>query len=37
MTYRNYNKSKDIRWRVAIHIKKHFSFKLGNALLNAIC
>lgn len=37
MTYRNHNKSKSIKWRVAVHIKKRFSFRLGNALLNAIC
>ena len=37
MTYRNYNKSKSIKWRMAVYIKKRFSFRLGNALLNAIC
>ena len=26
-----------IKWSIAIYIKKHFSFKVGNALLNAIC
>ena len=37
MTYRNYNTSKNIKWRVAVFIKKRFSFRLGNALLNTIC
>lgn len=37
MTYRNYNKSKSIKWRMAVYIKKRFSFRLGNALLNTIC
>lgn len=37
MTYRNYNKNKNIKWSIAIYIKKHFSFKVGNALLNAMC
>lgn len=36
MTY-HHNKNKNIKWRVAVHIKKRISFKLGNALLNAIC
>lgn len=37
MTYRNNGRNKGIKWSVAIYIKKHFSFKVGNALLNAIC
>lgn len=37
MTCQNHNKSKNIKWRVAVCIKKRFSFRLGNALLNAIC
>ena len=37
MTYRNNGRNKSIKWVVAIYIKKHFSFKVGNALLNAIC
>ena len=37
MTYQNYDKSKGVKWRMAVYIKKRFSFKLGNALLNAIC
>ena len=28
---------RSIKWNIAIYIKKHFSFKVGNALLNAIC
>lgn len=26
-----------IKWNIAIYIKKRLSFRLGNALLNAIC
>ena len=26
-----------IKWSIAIYIKKRLSFRLGNALLNAIC
>ena len=39
MTYQNQykNKNKNIKWRMAVYIKKRFSFRLGNALLNAIC
>ena len=37
MTYRNYDKHKGVRWRVAVYIKRHLSFRLGNALLNTIC
>ena len=37
MTYKNHRRNKGIKWVVAIYIKKHFSFKVGNALLNAIC
>ena len=37
MTYQNQHNSKDIKWRVAVCIKKRFSFRLGNALLNTIC
>lgn len=37
MKYQNYNKNKSIRWRVAVCIKKRFSFRLGNVLLNTIC
>ena len=37
MTYRNNCRNKSIRWVVAVYIKKHFSFKVGNALLNAMC
>lgn len=37
MTYRNQYKNKNIKWRMAVCIKKRFSFRLGNALLNAIC
>ena len=34
----NYMKeNRSIRWSIAVYIKKHFSFKVGNALLNAIC
>lgn len=39
MTYKNdyINTNCGIKWTVAVYIKKHFSFKLGNALLNAFC
>ena len=26
-----------IKWNIAVYIKKHLNFRLGNALLNAIC
>ena len=26
-----------IKWNIAIYIKKHLNFRIGNALLNAIC
>ena len=26
-----------IKWTIAIYIKKHFSYRVGNALLNAMC
>ena len=26
-----------IKWNIAIYIKKHFNYRLGTALLNAIC
>ena len=26
-----------IKWNIAIYIKKHFNYRIGNALLNAIC
>ena len=37
MTYRNNGRNKGIKWSIAIYIKKHLNFRLGNALLNAIC
>ncbi len=37
MTYKNHYRNKSIKWVVAVYVKKHFSFKVGNALLNAIC
>ena len=37
MTYKNNGRDKSIKWTVAVYIKKHFSFKVGNALLNAMC
>ena len=33
----NQHKNKNIKWRMAVYIKKRISFRLGNALLNAIC
>lgn len=39
MTYRNnyINENRNVMWAVAVYIKKHLSFKLGNVLLNAFC
>lgn len=37
MEYKNHYRNKGIKWTVAIYIKKHFSFKVGNALLNSFC
>ena len=39
MTYRNnYLTGKQlIKWNIAIYIKKHFSYRAGTALLNAMC
>ena len=37
MTYRNNCGNKGIRWSIAVYIKKHFNYRIGNALLNAIC
>lgn len=39
MTYgNNYtNNNHNVMWPIAIYIKKHFSFRLGNALLNTFC
>ena len=37
MTYKNHCRNKGIKWVVAFYVKKHFSFKVGNALLNAMC
>ncbi len=39
MTYRNNyrNENSNIKWTIAVYIKKHFSLALGNALMNAWC
>lgn len=39
MTYRNnyINENHNIKWTIAVYIKKHFSFRIGNVLLNAFC
>lgn len=37
MTYKNHCSNKGIRWTVAVYVKRHLNFRLGNALLNAIC
>ena len=39
MTYRNNyrNDNYNIKWTIAVYIKKHFSLTLGNVLLNAWC
>ena len=34
----NYTKQHhSIKWTVAVYIKRHLNFRIGNALLNAIC
>ena len=37
MTYQEQYKNKGVRWRVAVYIKRHLNFRLGNVLLNTIC
>lgn len=37
MTSKNHCRNKSIKWCIAVYVKKHFSFKVGNALLNAMC
>lgn len=37
MIYRNNSRNKGVRWSIAVYIKKHLNFRIGNALLNAIC
>ena len=39
MTYRNNytNENRNVVWIIATHIKRHFSFRLGNVLLNTFC
>ena len=37
MTYKNNGRNKSTKWSIAIYIKKHLSFRLGNALLNSFC
>lgn len=39
MTYRNNytNENHNIKWTIAVYIKKHFSFRIGNVLLNTFC
>lgn len=39
MKYQNYyiNSKQSIKWNIAIYIKKHLNYRIGNALLNAIC
>lgn len=37
MTYKNNGRDKSIRWSIAVYIKKHFNYRIGNALLNAMC
>ena len=39
MTYRNnyLTGKQSIKWNIAIYIKKHFSYRVGNALLNSFC
>lgn len=39
MTYRNNytNENYNVIWTIAVYIKKHLSFRLGNVLLNTFC
>ena len=37
MEYKNHCRNKGVKWNIAIYVKKHFSFKVGNALLNSFC
>lgn len=39
MEYHNYyfTGKQSIKWTVAVYIKRHLNFRIGNALLNAIC
>lgn len=39
MTYRNNytNENYNTVWTIAVYIKKHFSFRIGNVLLNTLC
>lgn len=39
MKYHNncFTGKQSIKWNIAIYIKKHFNYKVGNALLNAMC
>lgn len=39
MTYANNyrNDNNNIKWTIAVYIKKHLSLTLGNALMNAWC
>lgn len=39
MTYKNnyINENYNIKWTVAVYIKKHFSYRIGHALLNTFC
>ena len=39
MTYRNNytNENRNVVWIIATYIKRNFSFRLGNVLLNTFC
>ena len=39
MEYQNncFTGKQSIKWSIAIYIKKRFNYRIGNALLNAIC
>lgn len=39
MSYQNnYTKQhRNIKWTIAVYIKRHLNFRLGNALLNSFC
>lgn len=37
MAYNYTNTNRDIKWTIAVYIKKHLNFRIGNVLLNTLC
>lgn len=39
MSYHNncFTGKQSIKWTVAVYIKRHLNFRIGNALLNSFC